>query len=586
MNKPRKETIRLFFAQVKKFKWAVVVLLMATVAHVFAQIYAHVVFRDFLDVLISAPDVNQAIYNSALGLLLLYAGVVLVEILGDKVVHVVNIFFQTRAMGNLAADAFNYIHKHSFEFFNNTFIGSLVKKVNRYVRAFERVADIFTWNFFRLFLTIVFVLVWLFLIQAVLGWVVVIWVVVFLSVNYWFALKKVKFDLAKAAADSVVSGALADTFTNNANVKLFAGLRYEYNQFMAIVEDWMKKTRKAWTFGFYIELWQGVFMTILELVVLYIALNLWFSGSVAAVDLVLIQGLLLQIFFRTWDFGRLVRDLYESFSDAEEMAEILLQKHDIEDKKGARDLPIKRGGVRFDSVFFSYNKGEKVIENLSFDVKPAQKVALIGPSGGGKSTVVKLLLRLYNINKGKILLDGVSIDDFTQDSLRAQVALVPQDPIMFHRTIMENIRYGRRNATDDEVMAAAKMAYCHEFIMRFKEGYNTFVGERGVKLSGGQRQRVAIARAILSNARILVLDEATSSLDSESEVLIQRALENLWKNKTAFIIAHRLSTVMKADKIFVIEEGRIVETGTHADLVNKKGSMYGKMWDLQVGGYN
>jgi ATP-binding cassette subfamily B protein len=245
MNKPRKETIRLFFAQVKKYKWAVIILIIATAAHVFAQIYAHVVFRDFLDVIISASDASDAVYASALSLLLVYALVIFVEIAGDKVVHVMNIYFQVRAMGNLATDAFHYIHKHSYEFFNNTFIGSLVKKVNRYVRAFERVADIFTWNFFRLVLTILFVLIWLFLIEPVLGWVVVIWVVVFLSVNYLFALKKVKYDLAKAAADSVVSGVLADTFTNNANVKLFAGLRYEFNQFVSTVDDWIKKTRKA-----------------------------------------------------------------------------------------------------------------------------------------------------------------------------------------------------------------------------------------------------------------------------------------------------------------------------------------------------
>ncbi len=212
-------------------------------------------------------------------------------------------------------------------------------------------------------------------------------------------------------------------------------------------------------------------------------------------------------------------------------------------------------------------------------------MALIGPSGGGKTTIVKLLLRLFDVDKGQILIEGQDISKVTQDSLRATIALVPQDPILFHRTLMENIRYGKLNATDAEVFRAAKMAHCHEFISKFPLGYKTLVGERGVKLSGGERQRVAIARAILADTKILILDEATSSLDSESEKLIKDAMKVLMKGKTVFVIAHRLSTIVDMDRIIVLEKGRIVEEGGHKDLLKKKDGLYKRLWDLQVGGY-
>jgi ATP-binding cassette subfamily B protein len=266
---------------------------------------------------------------------------------------------------------------------------------------------------------------------------------------------------------------------------------------------------------------------------------------------------------------------------------ILDEEHEVKDSLGAKNLKINAGKVEFDKVSFSYNKAkeESVIKNLSFKVKPGEKVALIGPSGGGKSTLTKLILRLFDIKKGSILIDGQDISKVTQDSLRRQIALVPQDPILFHRTLRENIRYANQHVSDEELIAASKMAHCHEFIKKLPHGYDTHVGERGIKLSGGQRQRVAIARAILSQAKILILDEATSSLDSESEKLIQDALKNLIKNKTTFIIAHRLSTIMNVDRIFVLENGRIIEEGTHADLVSKESGLYKKLWNLQVGGY-
>jgi ATP-binding cassette subfamily B protein len=259
--------------------------------------------------------------------------------------------------------------------------------------------------------------------------------------------------------------------------------------------------------------------------------------------------------------------------------------HEIEDIKNAKQLKVTEGVVAFEDVSFYYHETRKIFENLNFNIERNQKIALVGPSGSGKSTIIKLLLRMHDISAGKISVDGQNISKVTQDSLWKNISLVPQDPILFHRSLLENIRYGKPEATEEEVRQAARLAHCDEFISAFPEKYETHVGERGVKLSGGERQRVAIARAILRNAPILVLDEATSSLDSESESLIQDALNNLMKNKTVIVIAHRLSTIMKMDRIIVLESGKIVEEGTHEELVKKPKGLYKKLWKFQAGGF-
>jgi ATP-binding cassette subfamily B protein len=266
------------------------------------------------------------------------------------------------------------------------------------------------------------------------------------------------------------------------------------------------------------------------------------------------------------------------------MVELLKTPHGIEDALGAKLLSVTEGAIAFTDVDFYFHETRSVLEKFSLSIKPGEKVALVGPSGAGKTTITKLILRLYDVAGGTITIDDQDIARVTQESLRDAIAFVPQEPTLFHRSIMDNIRYGRREATSEEVVEAAKQAHCHEFITTLPQGYETFVGERGVKLSGGERQRVAIARALLKNAPILVLDEATSSLDSESESLIQDALKTLMKNKTVIVIAHRLSTVMSMDRIIVIDGGSIADQGTHAELLAKDG-IYQKLWSIQAGGF-
>ncbi len=495
---------------------------------------------------------------------------------------------EPRAMKEIADDCFEALHKHSFNFFNNQFVGSLVKRANRMARSFEDILDKLYYDFYTLSLRTVIAVIVFYTINPWLGVATFLWVCLFVSLHLVISnYKLTRYDLPKSQADTRVTAQLADTVTNNAPIKLFAQLPYEKKEFGKVSADWANKTKAAWFFSCHVESIQGVFMVGLNFLILYTALGMWEAGELTIGHFVLFQTYLFELFAQLWSFERVLRHFFESLADAEEMTVILQTPYEVVDRPGAKKLVAKKGEVRFENVSFSYNDDEEssVVRHLSFTVQAGERIALIGPSGGGKTTITKLLLRLFDVDKGKVFIDGQDTALVTQDSLRSNIALVPQDPILFHRSLMENIRYGNLNASDAEVMRAAKLAHCHEFISKFPQGYGTLVGERGVKLSGGERQRVAIARAILADTKILILDEATSSLDSESEKLIKDALKVLMKGKTVFVIAHRLSTIVDMDRIIVLEKGKIVEEGGHKDLVQKKNGLYKKLWDLQVGGY-
>ena len=323
----------------------------------------------------------------------------------------------------------------------------------------------------------------------------------------------------------------------------------------------------------------------LEFGVVYLSLKDWKAGLLTVGDLVLLQTYLVRMYEKLWNAGKNIRTVYEAISDANEMTALLVQPNSVLDKEGSININVKKGEISFSEVSFKYGERE-VVKGLNLTIAPGERVALVGPSGGGKSTLLKLLFRFYDLSGGKITIDGQNIAVVTQESLRNSLSLVPQDPILFHRPLIENIRYARQDATDEEVIHAAKLAHAHEFIEKLSHGYQTMVGERGIKLSGGERQRVAIARAILKNAPILILDEATSSLDSESEMLIQDALSTLMKGRTTIVVAHRLSTIMAMDRIVVIKDGLIIEEGKHEELIKANQGMYQKLWEIQAGGFS
>jgi len=412
-----------------------------------------------------------------------------------------------------------------------------------------------------------------------------IFCLVFLLTSLIYIRYKIKYDVIAALADTRTTGVLADAIGNHSSIQIFTGYLHEKNR----TNETIQKQRKATVFNWY--LWeglngiQGFYSVIIGFIIFWVAINDWGLGLVTLPFMVLLQSYLVRLMDNLWSFGGIVRTFYDSFADAQEIALILNTPYEIIDKieKVAQNI---KGEVVFSNVTYFYkNNNNKVLDNFSLTIPSGQKVAIVGSSGAGKTTLVRLLMRIFDIPSGKIMIDGFDISKISQKNLREQISFVPQDPVLFHRTLMENIRYGRRDATDEEVFKAATLAHCDEFIDSLPLRYETYVGERGIKLSGGERQRVAIARAIIKNAPILVLDEATSSLDSHSEHLIQDALTKLIQGKTTIVIAHRLSTIRQMDRIIVLEKGKIVEEGIHEELANKKDGFYKKLWDLQAGGF-
>ena len=317
---------------------------------------------------------------------------------------------------------------------------------------------------------------------------------------------------------------------------------------------------------------------------LYVLITRWQAGLVTSGDFVFIFYTSFNVMIRIWHLSMEMPTIFKEIGVAKQALSIITPPHGVSDKPDATSLTVTKGEIVFENVRFQYRAGKDIFKDKNITIKAGQKVGLVGFSGSGKSTFVNLLLRFYDIDGGRILIDGQNIADVTQDSLRQNIAMIPQDTSLFHRSLMDNIRYGRLDATDEEVITVSKKAYCHDFIQDMPDQYNALVGERGVKLSGGQRQRIAVARAILKDAPILILDEATSSLDSLTEEHIQASLQDLMDGRTTIVIAHRLSTLSDMDRILVFKDGEIIEDGTHDDL-RANGGHYETLWTMQVGGF-
>ena len=578
------QTIKFYYRQALRYRWVALMMLLSSAISSAMGVIIPLYFKDLFNLIASSTDKNIASIT-AFHLLLVIASLSLIQWALWRVNNFSANYFESKSLADLSNQCFSYLHLHSSSFFNNNFVGSLVKRVNWFVRGFEAITDRLIFNLVPLIVSVSAIIIVLLGVKPLLALAVLLWVLTFLTVSYIVTRFKLKYDIARNEAESANTALLADTITNNLNVKLFNAYAPEVADYQASSRDVQQKRKFAWDIWAVFESFQGLLSVVLEIGIFYIAITLWRQGILTIGDFALIQVYIVVILAQVWDFGRIIRQFYESLSDAEEMTEILITPHEIVDIHGAKELVVNRGEIAFKNVTFNYNETRTVIDKMNLTITPGEKIAFIGPSGAGKTTIIKLLFRMHDLTAGQITIDDQNIARVTQESLWRNVSLVPQDPLLFHRSLMENIRYGRAGATDEQVIEVAKKARCHDFISRQEKGYETFVGERGVKLSGGERQRVAIARAILRNAPILVLDEATSSLDSESEHLIQEALEELMKAKTVLMVAHRLSTIRQADRIIVIEDGQITEQGNHDELANKDSGTYAKLWQLQAGGF-
>jgi ATP-binding cassette subfamily B protein len=487
------------------------------------------------------------------------------------------------AMANLRQRCFDKLAEQSTHFHNEKFGGALVNQVQRFVSAYERMLDTIIWRVIPLITALTAALL---ILGFVLPWfALILGVCVFSFMTFaWFSFKSVRdLNEKEAAASSKMTAQLADSITNIMTVKSFAREPFEKTLFSRRNGAWFGASRNLMRAIIKRDIGFGAILVTLAIAtfVFLIGGNAWFGVGIGT--LYLAVAYMTNIWGQLWQFNGILRDFSRVFGDAQEMTQILDTPPSVYDVPHASKIKVSKGVIEFRNVSFSHlDDDEKVFRDFKLNIPAGQRIGLVGYSGSGKTTLTRLLLRFSDIQSGEIIIDDQNITKVTQSSLRQSIAYVPQEPLLFHRTIAENIAYGKPNATDAEIREAAKQANALGFIEKLPDGLDTLTGERGVKLSGGQRQRIAIARAILKDAPILVLDEATSALDTESEKLIQQALKRLMKNRTSIVIAHRLSTVAELDRIIVLDDGKIIEDDTHANLVAKKGT-YARLWNRQTG---
>ena len=487
-------------------------------------------------------------------------------------------------LNHIIGESMDYVLGKSPQFYQDRLSGKISKQITNLVDGIEKLTSSVASNFLRGASMLLTAFVTAYFVNPIFCFILVTWFMLFASASILMSKKLVALSDAQASAESVVVGELVDSFSNHSNIRIFSRKSYENLR----MEPFFIKQQKAYSATYFYSLImhsiQGGLIAIMMGFSSYFLVYLYGKNLVTIGDFALILGLSMETGHMMWFTMSEVDEFNKAVGRCKQSLNSLMMPIEIQDKLSAIPLQCSKGEITFDKVKFHYKGTEPLFQNKSVTIDAGQKVGLVGYSGSGKSTFVNLILRLYDITDGAILIDGQNIREVTEDSLRCNIAMIPQDPSLFHRSLMDNIRYGRIDATDEEVIEAAKKAHAHEFITKLPQGYDSLVGERGVKLSGGQRQRIAIARAILKNAPILILDEATSQLDSVTENLIQESLWELMQDKTTIVIAHRLSTLLRMDRIMVFDQGKIVEDGTHTKLLASNG-LYKTLWNAQVGGF-
>jgi ATP-binding cassette subfamily B protein len=487
-------------------------------------------------------------------------------------------------MSDVARDAFMRVQRFSTDWHANSFAGSTVRKVTRGMWALDLYNDTILLALLPSLMVLVGSMILLGLHWASLGAVIAIGALIYVTMTVMLSIRYIAPAARVSNAwDTKVGGTLADALTCNAVVKSFGAEAREDARLMRVVGRWRKRVNRTWLRYNYTNAAQLIVLLCLRGSVIGGSLLLWLAGRASPGDVtyVLTSYYVIHAYLR--DVGMHINNLQRSVNDMEELVEIHNEPIGIADAPDAKPIDITGGRIAFEDVTFLYGGHRTPLyDGLSVEIRAGERVGLVGRSGSGKTTFVKLVQRLYDVSGGRVLIDGQDVAKATQQSLRSQIAIVQQDPILFHRSLAENIAYARPGASMAAIEQAARLANAHDFIMHLPKGYGTLVGERGVKLSGGERQRVALARAFLADAPILILDEATSSLDSESEALIQEAMLRLMKDRTSIVIAHRLSTVRSLDRILVFDRGKIVEQGTHAVLTARPGGIYRGLFERQV----
>lgn len=484
--------------------------------------------------------------------------------------------------GQILDELYNYTQYHNHRFFQENLAGHITNRITEGARSFEMVLSIFGEKIVRKIAIIIFALIAMYSVHYVFATIFLTWICVFMGISIVCSSKINKYSTNYARSKSIVAGNIVDSIANISAVRMFTSHNFERQNLEIRIDNAIANEQIMQFFMFKLRFVLGISCSVMIFVIIYYLSSLRSEIAISIGDCVLILTLCIAVTNEIWDLTQEIGDMFEEFGSFNQSIS-LMAPHIVTDIENARTLDVTEGQIFFKNVTFHYNRNNNLFEDQTIKIASKEKVGLVGFSGSGKTTFVNLVTRLYDIDAGEILIDGQNIKYVTQDSLRLNISIIPQEPILFHRTMLENIRYGKKDASMEEVIEAAKAAHINNVIMDMPEGYNTLCGERGNNLSGGQRQRIIIARAILKNAPILILDEATSSLDTKTEELIQDSLGYLMHNKTVLVIAHRLSTLLNMDRILVFEEGSIVGDGNHEELLNTN-KLYKKLWKSQVKG--
>ncbi len=573
-----KETLRLYWQQARRHKTSFIIMLTAIPL---GAALIDSILPYFLSEAIGAIGNEDKLYSLLIGAAIVgLIGAILNFVGFRSMAH-----HEAHVIANLREATFVSLMRKDHQFFTNQKIGAMTSRYIDFVRNHVSIQDLFIIRTLGFILSVGSGLVILFSHSWIVALVVIVMITALIIEIRWGTKKRAPWRHERKTLVAEIHGSVADALTNNLIVRTFAGEKREISQLQIMTRRFTDIYKKDIGFTVAEGSTRVAIMVMVQVLTIVISALMVTNGSLTLAAAIFMLAYMQRIGSQLFVLGDIINGYDQSFLDAQPMTEMLLTENAVTDQKGARSLTVTSPSIDFDGVSYRYPDGNvDVLSKVSLAIPAGQKVGMVGHSGAGKSTIVQLLLRFSDVTGGRITIDSQDIRDVTQESLRKHISYVPQEPLMFHRSLRENIAYGKPDATDKEILIAAKKAHATEFIEKLPHGLDTTVGERGVKLSGGQRQRIAIARAILKDAPILILDEATSALDSESEKLIQASLDELMKGRTAIVIAHRLSTIAKLDRIVVLENGRIAEDGTHAELLKKKG-IYASLWSHQSGGF-
>lgn len=571
--------LKRIFPYVWEFRGRVVIALLSLILSKAAIVGIPLVFKEIIDVFDNSDKTSIAIPVS---LFLLYGTLRLGSSLFNELRDAVFARVRYRAMRRLSIKVLTHLHKLSLRYHLERRTGNIIRDLERGTNSISQILNYLVFNIiptFAEFTLVAFILLGRY--EAKFAIVTFATVFIYIAFTLLVTEWRMHFRHTMNALDSESNGQSVDSLINYETVKYFNNEIYEINRFDTTLNKWENAAVKSQTSMSLLNFGQGTIIAVgLTAIMIYAGQGV-VDGKMSIGDLVLVNTMMLQLFMPLSFLGIIYRMLKHTLADMDMVFKLLDEKEEIKDKEDATELVHKQGEIRFEHVDFSYQEDREILHDISFTISPGEKLAVVGHSGSGKSTLARLLFRFYEIKNGKIYYDDQDISTVTQNSLRQAIGIVPQDTVLFNESIFYNIQYAKPDATRDEVINATKLANIHDFINSLPEGYDSLVGERGLKLSGGEKQRIAIARVILKGSPVLIFDEATSSLDSQSEKLILEALRSVAQKHTTLVIAHRLSTITDAEQILVMDKGRIVERGTHKELLDLHG-LYAEMWALQL----